>query len=154
MFGKVKKWLGIEGVKVELELPDFAFKKVGTITGKIRFYSKNAQEVTAVKVTMVEKYTRGRGDDKRIDEYRLGEIELLEPITVPAEEMIEIDFTLPFSLMESEMDSFENKNVFASGLAKLAKTMNKVSSQYFIEAEATVTGTALNPFDRQLIDLQ
>ena len=154
MFGTVKKWLGIEGVKVELDLPEIAFKQVAAVTGKIRFYSKNAQEVTFVKVSMIEKYTRGRGEGKRIDEYRLGEIELKETIQIPAEELIEIDFTLPFSLLESEVDTFGEKNFLTGGLAKIAKTLNNVTSNYFIEAEATVKGTALNPFDRQLIDLQ
>ena len=154
MFGTVKKWLGIEGVKLELDLPEVVFKQVEAVTGKIRFYSKNAQEVTSIRVALVEKYTRGRGEDKRIDDYQLGEIFLNETIQVPAEEMIEIDFTLPFSMMQSEVDSFGERNIFTSGLAKIAKTLNKVDSQYFVEAEAKAKGTALNPFDRQLIDLQ
>ena len=91
MFGTVKKWLGIEGVKLELDLPEVVFKQVEAVTGKIRFYSKNAQEVTSIRVALVEKYTRGRGEDKRIDDYQLGEIFLNETIQVPAEEMIEID---------------------------------------------------------------
>jgi sporulation-control protein spo0M len=154
MFGKVKKWLGIEGVKLELDLPETAFRQVEAITGKIRFFSKNAQEVTAIKVQFIEKYSRGRGEDKRIDEYQLGEIELNETVLVPAEEMIEIEFTLPFSMMQSEVDTFGERNIFTSGLAKLAKSLNSVESQYFVEAEAKVKGTALSPFDRQLIDLQ
>jgi len=154
MFGTVKKWLGIEGVKLELDLPEVAFKEVAALSGKIRFYSKNAQEVTGIKVFLIEKYERGRGEDKRIDDYQLGEIELNQTIQVPAEEMIEIDFTLPFSTMDSEIDSFGSRNIFTSGLSKLAKSLNAVKSQYFIVAEAKVKGTALNPFDKQLIDLQ
>ena len=154
MFGKVKKWLGIEGVKLELDLPDFAFRQIASVSGKIRFFSKNEQEVTAIKVVFIERYTRGRGEDKRIDEYRLGEINLSQSILVPAEEMIEIDFTLPFSMAHSEIDSFGSRNILAGGLANLAKRLNNVHSQYFVEAEATVKGTALNPFDRQAIDLR
>lgn len=153
MFGTVKKWLGIEGVKLELDLPESAFKEVGAVTGKIRFYSKNAQEVTGIKVSFIEKYERGRGEDKRIDDYELGEIELNKTIHVPAEEMIEIDFTLPFSTMESEIDTFGSRNILTSGLSKIAKSLNSVKSHYFIVAEAKVKGTALNPFDKQLIDL-
>ncbi|MFT6359156.1 MAG: sporulation-control protein spo0M [Saprospiraceae bacterium] len=154
MFGKVKKWLGIEGVKLELDLPETAFKQVEAVTGKIRFYSKNAQEVTGIKVQFIEKYSRGRGDDKRIDEYQLGEIEFNETIQIPEEEMIEIEFTLPFSMMQSAVDTFGDRNILTSGLATLAKSLNSVQSQYFVEAEAKVTGTALSPFDRQSIDLQ
>ncbi len=41
MFGKVKKWLGIEGVKVELVLPEMAFEEVGAVSGQLVFHSKN-----------------------------------------------------------------------------------------------------------------
>ena len=35
MFGKVKKWLGIEGVKVEVVLPDEINAKEEKIKGKL-----------------------------------------------------------------------------------------------------------------------
>jgi hypothetical protein len=74
MFGKVKKWLGIEGVKLELVLPEMAFEEVGAVSGQIRFFSKNAQTVKGIKAVMVEKYTRGRRKEKLVDEYLIGEI--------------------------------------------------------------------------------
>ena len=58
MFGKVKKWLGIEGVKLQLILPEEveAIGGKGTVQGAIRFYSKNTQVVTSLRVVMIEKY--------------------------------------------------------------------------------------------------
>ncbi len=153
MFGKVKKWLGIEGVKLELELPEMAFAQVGAVSGEILFYSKNAQTVTSIKVVFIEKYSRGRGKEKLIDEYELGEITLTQRIEVPAEEAISIDFTLPFDLAKSEMDEIEEKNLLTGGLIKVAKLIRNVKSEYRIEAEAKVEGTALNPFDKKTIKL-
>jgi len=153
MFGKVKKWLGIEGVKIELVLPEMAFEEVGAVSGQIRFFSKNAQTVTRIRVVMVEKYTRGRGSDKLVDEYLIGEISLDEKFDVPAEDFIAIDFMLPFVLVTSAVDEFEEKNILTRGLAKVAKTLRNVHSEYRIEAEATVGGTALNPFDRKIMKM-
>ncbi|MEZ4958247.1 MAG: sporulation protein [Saprospiraceae bacterium] len=153
MFGKVKKWLGIEGVKLELVLPDMAFEEVGAVSGKVRFYSKNAQTVTRIRLVMIETYSRGRGKERLVDEYLLGEITLDQRINVPVDEQIEIDFTLPFESVKSGMDEFGDKNLLTGGLAKLAKTISNVQSAYRIEAEAKVEGTALNPFDRKTIKL-
>ena len=154
MFGKVKKWLGIEGIKVALDLPDIAFKQVEAVSGKIRFFTKNEQEVEQIKVVLLERYERGRGKDKKVDEYNIGEILLKEAFTVPADEVIELDFTLPFKLVTSQMDEFATKNIFTSSVAKLAKSVSNVKSTYFIEVTAEVKGTALSPFDKQQIILQ
>lgn len=151
MFGKVKKWLGIEGVKLELILPEMAFEQVGAVSGKIRFYSKNTQSVTRIRLVMIEKYSRGRGKERLVDEYLLGEATLDDRFDVPAEDMLEVDFTLPFELVKSRVDEFGDKNFLTGGLVKLAKTLRNVQSEYRIEAEAKVEGTALNPFDRKTL---
>lgn len=153
MFGKVKKWLGIEGVKLELVLPEMAFEEVGAVSGKLRFFSKNTQTVTQVRLKMIEKYSRGRGKERLVDEFELGEITMNQRITVPQDEPLEVDFTLPFKRVKSSMDDFGDKNFLTGGLVKLAKTVSKVQSEYRIEAEAKVEGTALNPFDRKALRL-
>lgn len=154
MFGKVKKWLGIEGVKLELVLPNFAFKEVGALSGKILFYSKNAQTVKSIRIVMIEKYKRGRGKEKLIDEYELGEITLSDVFEVPENEPLQIEFTLPFSLLNSEMDELGSKNILTGGLVKVAKMIQNVNSQFYVLAEAKVEGTALDPFDKQLIEVR
>ncbi len=154
MFGKVKKWLGIEGVKIEIVLPDAVRARDGVVEGVLRFQSMNTQIVTNVKVAVYEKYSRGRGAEKLIDEYKLGEIELKETFEVPEGEIIEVDFELPFELVKSEMDEFGNRNFLFKGIANLAKTANAVKSYYRVEATAKVKGTALNPFDSQPLTLK
>ena len=151
MFGKVKTWLGIEGVKLELLIPTEASERVGEIKGKIRFFSMNAQTVTGIKVTMSEKYSRGKKDEKMIDEYQMGEIIMNDNINVPANEPIEIEFTLPFTKTKSEMDELGDQNILTGTFVKAAKWLHGVQSQYFIVAEARVKGVALNPFDKKEI---
>lgn len=154
MFGKVKKWLGIEGVKIEILLPEAVRRRDGIVEGKLRFHSMNTQTVTNVKVAMFEKYSRGRGAEKLIDEYKLGEIELAETFEVPEGEIVEVDFELPFQLVKSEIDEFGSKNFLFRGISNLAKTANAVKSYYRVEATAKVKGTALNPFDSQPLNLK
>ncbi|GIV31238.1 MAG: hypothetical protein KatS3mg029_0589 [Saprospiraceae bacterium] len=153
MFGKVKKWLGIEGVKLELDLPEMAFEEVGAVSGAIRLHSKHTQTVTQIRVMMIERYSRGRGKDKLVDEYLLGEITLDERIEVPAEQPLTVEFTLPFELIKAPIDEFASRNFINKGLAKLARTLQNARSEYRIEAEAIVEGTALNPFDRKTIQV-
>lgn len=151
MFGKVKKWLGIEGVKLELLLPDEIFEDTGIIYGGLRFTSLNDQTVTYIKVVLVEKFTRGRGEEKLIDEYELGSIDMDTTIEIPANEAIEIDFELPFEMMKSEIDEMADRNFLMGGLAKAAKWVRGAKSEYRIIAEAKVKGVALDPFDKRII---
>ncbi len=153
MFGRVKKWLGIEGVKVELDLQEEYSKSEGMIEGKIRFFSQNTQTVELIRIKILERYSRGKEDEQLIDEYDMGQIYLDDPIEIPANEPIEIDFGLPFKLVKSEMDELEEKNILAGGLVKAAKWFRGVKSEYRIEATVKVKGTALDPFDRQTVNL-
>lgn len=153
MFGKVKKWLGIEGVKVELLLPEMAFEQVGAISGQVLIHSKNEQVVTALRLKITEKYSRGRGKEKLVDEYELGSIVLKKSIQVPADEPLAVDFTLPFQLKKSNVDEFGEKNFMTSGLVSLAKKLQAVHSEFSVEVEADVEGTALNPFSKKTIKL-
>ena len=149
MFGKVKKWLGIEGVKVDLELNDPFSIKTGLASGKILLSSMHEQTVTEIRVKMVEKYTRGRGKNKLTDEYEIGSIQLERKFIVPAEEIIEVEFELPFELTYSEMDELQQSNILMGAVVGMAKKLQNVKSEFFVVAEANVSGTALHPFDRQ-----
>ncbi len=153
MFKKIKDLLGIEGVKLELILPEDVVISEGKVEGKIRFYSKNTQSVTAIRIKLVERYTRGRRDDKKTDEYELGRLEISKTFEVPATEMVEIDFKLPFSKVKSEMDDLEETNFVVGRLVKTAKWIRGVNSEYRVEAEADVKGTALNPFDKKAVHI-
>ncbi len=145
MIGKVKRWLGIEGVKLELDVPE-EVPMDGPVEGKIRFFSMHAQTVQKVQVKMVEKYKRGRGKSKLIDEYQLGEITLEEEIAIPADEIVEIEFVLPFTVVKSDMETFSDRNMVFKGMATAARFLKGAKSVYRIEAEAVVRGTVLNPF--------
>ncbi len=153
MLKRVKKWLGIEGVKVELVLPDTITEKSSLISGKVRLYSMNPQTISALHFKLVEKYHRGRKKNRQTDEYLMAEKDHYQIIEVPEKEIIEVDFELPFEMVESRMDQLEDKNFVLKGMVKAAKLLKSVKSEYQLEVEADVVGTALNPFARQLVDI-
>ncbi|PPK86527.1 hypothetical protein CLV84_3458 [Neolewinella xylanilytica] len=152
MLGKVKQWLGIEGVKLELMLPPDFSPRMGSLAGRIRLTSRHPQTVTAIKVVMVEKYSRGKDEEQLVDEYELGRQIITDSIQVAGEGIpVEINFRIAFEPIPSPMDEFGNRNPVFGGLAWAAKRLRKVTSEYRIEAEAQVQGVGLNPFDKQVL---
>ena len=152
MLGKVKQWLGIEGVKLELLLPPDFSPRMGSLSGRIRLTSKHPQTVTAIKVVMVEKYSRGKEAGQLVDEYELGRQVITDNITVPGEGIpVEVNFRIPFTPIPSPVDEFGERNPVFGGLAWAAKRLRNVRSEYRIEAEAQVQGVGLNPFDKQIL---
>ena len=152
MIGKMKQWLGIEGVKLELILPERFAPEQGTLSGTIRLTSKNAQTVSAIKIAVIEKYTRGRELEALVDEYELGTTVLRTTINVPGDMTpVDVPFTLGVQPVRSPVEEFGSKNVLFKGLAWVAKQTRNASSEYRVEAEAQVRGVGLNPFDKQIL---
>lgn len=154
MFKRVKKWLGIEGVKLELALPEEVDKRSGLIEGTIRFQSMHPQLVTNIDVILIEWYSRGRKKEKLIDEYELGRVQLPETFEIEPEQIIEKGFLLPFELLKSDFDRMQERNILLGGVASFAKYLNAVKSEFYVLAEAKVKGTALNPFDKQALKMK
>ncbi|MEL7163333.1 MAG: hypothetical protein AAFN92_21425 [Bacteroidota bacterium] len=153
MLGKVKQWLGIEGVKLELVLPPDFDPRQGTLQGKVRFRSKNTQTVTAIKLAIIEKYSRGREEEALVDEYELGTQVIRKTIEVPGEgEPVEVPFLVEFTPMTSPVEDFGNRNILFKGLAWVAKKTRNAESEFRIEAEAQVQGVGLNPFDKKVLN--
>ena len=153
MLGKVKQWLGIEGVKLELVLSSDFNPKMGSLAGRIRLTSKHPQTVTAIKIVLVEKYSRGKDEDQLVDEYELGRQIVTDRVEVPGEGVpVELSFRLAFDPVNSPMDRFGDRNPLYGGLAWAAKKLRKVQSEYRLEAEAQVEGVGLNPFDKQILE--
>ena len=152
MLGKVKEWLGIEGVKLELVVDDGFSVTQGTLTGVVRLQSMRAQTVNFIRLDLVEKYSRGRDEAALVDEYNLGSLTITDTIEVPAEgEPIEVPFELAFEPYNSAVDEFGQRNVLFRGLAWVAKKTRNAVSEYRLEAKASVRGVALDPFDTKVL---
>ncbi|MFN8339412.1 MAG: hypothetical protein U0T36_10385 [Saprospiraceae bacterium] len=154
MFGNVKKILGIEGVKLELSVADEVKKEAGIISGIIKLTSLSDNNLLeSISIQMIEKYSRGRGDSRLINEYPMGSLVKKEKISIAKNDIIEIPFEMEFVYVQSEMDKIEDSNFMAKGLVKLAKKLRNVSSEYSLRAEAKIKGTTLSPFDVKAVKL-
>lgn len=151
MLRKIKDYLGIEGVKIELQLEEKYKLSDRAVTGKVRFTSQTEKTVESLHLKLIEKYRRGRGDSALIDEYLLGSIDLDLDLKIEAGGSKSYDFTLAFELMKSEMDQMEDANFFLKPFVKLAKSLKKVKSEYRLEASAKIQGTKLDPIDKREI---
>ncbi len=151
MFGTIKNWLGIEGVKIEIQVDDEIDPKNEKIDGSLLFYSKRDQVVESVNIKLIEKYTRGRRKNKLIDEYILGEMDYDKPFNVPSEQFIQLEFSLPFKVVQSDMDRYSDWNFITRGLVEVAKKVKNAKSEFRFEATARVKGTAVHPFVKHAV---
>lgn len=152
MIGKVKNWFGIEGVKLELILPEEQSRKTQVVTGTIRLTTLQPKVVTHLRVSLIETYQRGRKQDKRIDDYTLGSIELAERLNIHPDHPEEIEFALPYEPLPSQLEALAQRNWLARAPVQIAKWARNVKSTYRIHAEAQVENTRLHPFDEKTLD--
>lgn len=154
MFGKVKKVLGIETVKLELLLPEDVDTDAGIVSGILKLTSLSDKNVIqSIHVEMTETYTRGRGDKKRTNDYTVGVLTKKEYIKMEKDDIIEIPFVLDFKVVKSEMDKMEETNFITSGIVKIAKKIKGVSSVYNVKAEVIIKGSTLHPFAVKSVNL-
>jgi len=151
MLGKVKRWLGIEGIKIELEVPEYFVLTGGILDGNVKISSMTDQRLQSIQLKLIEKYKRGRKGQKLIDEYTLGEVSIPHEADIQAGEVLYLSFAMPFVPLKSEMDMLQEKNILVRGVVSAAKFLKGVDSEYRLEARAQVKGTALHPFATKVL---
>lgn len=153
MLRKVKKWLGIEGVRIDVEIPEDIFLREKKVSGSLVIESRQENIISEIRMSLIEKYSRGRGQNKLIDEYILGNITLDGPVIIEAGIPEIIPFDLPFSPLLSKMDKLGSSNILMKGLVSSAKFLRNVSSDYRIEIEADVPGMAISPLVKKPVKI-
>lgn len=145
MLQNLKKVLGIEGLKIDILLPAEVRKEEGIIKGKIIMTTLRDTQVSGFILKAVERYSRGRGKNKKTNEYVMGNQTIQKHVSVQKGETKEIEFELPFRWMQSEMDKWQEQNFIYGGLIGLAKKISAVHSEFYVLVEAKETGTKLSP---------
>jgi len=153
MIGKLKRVLGIEGVKLEMYIKLPIDKEAKEVTGNLKFTTKSESVVKSITVRIIEKYSRGRGKDRLVDKYTIAELDLDDSFVISPEEIVEVPFSISYELAQSAMDKMASDSIFKRPFVSLAKLIRKVKSEYTIEAEAYVDGTTLNPLAKEEIEL-
>jgi hypothetical protein len=151
MFSAFKNLFNIDSVKLRFKVLETYPLTVETLNGEIELRCNHAQTITELSVRLIEIYTRGRGNEKRIDEYEMGIWKHTAPIQLRGDSPQAILFKIPFKFVESRMDSLANSNFLMRGLIGLAKNLKGVESEYELIAEATVADAKLRPFAKTRI---
>ena len=153
MIKKVKKALGIEGVKVSLHIEAQSPVMRKRVKGEIHLSSLSDNVINGIEIRMMERYSRGRKEDKLVNDYIIGRIILDGPIEIKKEEVIKMPFELPYVYGKSDMDKLGDRGFFMAGLVSVAKFFKKVKSSYRVIAEVDVKGTKLSPFAEAEVEL-
>ena len=144
-FQKVKNKLGIGGVKIAIDVPGQISIEGGKVAGKFTLTTKSDQEIKEMEVKLVEKYTTGRGDDKRTKEFTLGNQKFNDTFAIKVGESKEYTFDFPFELLKSSNDKMADKGGVVGGIGKLGKFANNEKSEYTVEVDVDVKAAALDP---------
>lgn len=151
MFGKIKRWLNVEGVKISIECHDFLDLNSGTIEGQIRLVSMDDVEVEQLELRLIEIYRRGRGRSKRIDEYILGESLMKNRFVLKRQEDTTVEFKLLFKRTKSKVEHFGDKNIVTRTIATGAHWLKGVRSDFKLEVRAKVRDVAIHPYASKVL---
>lgn len=152
MFESFKNFFGVDSVKIVLNLLPAYPSNVSTINGEVEIRSTSNKIISQINLKLVEIYSRGAGQEKKVDEYDLGFLQINDTIEIIAAQPKQVFFKLPFELQKSNMDKVADANFLLKGLVNFAKSFKSVKSEYELIAEAVVEGSNLRPFaKKQLI---
>ncbi len=146
MLDRLKTYLGVEGVRLELDVPVPPKRKLGIVAGTVSLSTLREQRVRTLSLRLTERYTRGRGERRRIDEYVLGQSEVTCDLAVVPGEAIDIPFTLHFAERRTPLEAqLQGLGPLATPLTKLAFLTHAAKSTYELSVTAAVSGVALEP---------
>ena len=151
IFKKVKDWLGIEGVKVALTVPETFKIQHKKVEGAFAISSQSDQYISEVILTLKEKYSRGRRKSKLIDEYVIGEENFLIDEAILKDQVITKEFSLSFQPLSSGIEKWGDKNFLYGGVVGLMKIIKNTKSTYTLTAKVSVKGNKLKPYDTVII---
>ncbi len=146
MIRKVKNWLGIEGVKIKLEVPTNLREGQPEIKFVLCLSTLTEQKIKGVHLTLKEVYRRGRGEHNRITEFILAEWKQEKKVEMGKNDSHFIPITLKPNWQSSAVDQWQKKGGFQKILGAWAKKWQGVKSEYIVEVNIDVAKTKLNPF--------
>ncbi|MDX2359207.1 MAG: sporulation protein [Crocinitomicaceae bacterium] len=144
-FQKIKSKLGIGGVKISIDTPGQISKEDGKVAGKFTLTTKSEQEITEMTVSLIEKYTTGRGDDETTKEFTLGKQNFKDLITIKPGDSKVYDFDFTFEALKSRNDELKDKGGVSGAIGSLGKFANKEKSEFVVDVSVDVKAAALDP---------
>lgn len=149
VWGKIKGWLNIGGVKVKVEdVEPSIFVGNNTMTGKAVLTAKDAKEVLSIKCKVVHERTEKVDGEEETETTILGQEDFLEGFQMAAGETKEIPFSVEYHLEEK----MKHMGGVAGAVGKLGSFAMGKKDAYSLIVECDVKGTVLDPSDQ--VDLK
>lgn len=149
LWNTIKGWLNIGGVKVEIEGVNPMVPRNGNeVTGKVLLTSKSDKEVQKITYKLLLRKSTGRGQDRKTQDFILGQSAYNEPFTIKAGETKTFDFTIPYSVSKGLKDM----GGALGAVGKVAAFATAEKMEYMVLAECSVKGAALSPWNK--VDVQ
>ncbi len=154
MFGKLKQFVGMVGIDVQLEI-DQQVPMTGEIQGIIHITAKQEQTITTVKASIKQAIMEGTGSDRRRRDYWIGEeVVNTTPFTIKPGESKDFPFTLSFEPRRTMAQSLSERGGVLGALGTVGKIMDNERDEFWVNAMADVKGAALDPNDTKQIWFQ
>lgn len=144
-FNKIKNKLGIGGVKISIDVPGQISKEEAKVAGKFTLTTKSDQEIVNMKVSLIEQFTTGRGDDKKTKNFTLGTQSFNDTFSIKIGENKEYSFDFPFVLKQSTSDSLKGKGGALGAIGSMGKFANNEKSEYVVDVSVDVKSAVLDP---------
>lgn len=150
MLNRIKKTLGMVGVKVEIIAPGILSRDLAKVDGTIKITSKTDQRVQRIIVRMMEiTETREMDGDYDTDHHELGKTENIDGFDLKAGEEREVPFTLYFN--RRWIDNVEESGGVMGALMSMGRSMVDSDSRFYLSAVVDLEGVVLDPSDKHYI---
>jgi hypothetical protein len=149
LWGKVKGWLNIGGVKVLLwKYSEPLRRSDPVITGAVLLKTKSPRTVLSVEIRLVEEHTYKKNDETKTDTTVLGRFRFPESdpgIGYPLEMKPEEDREQPFTFRVAMVDRLRDQGGVLGSVAKAGAFFSQDRVEHYLIAEADVQSTPLDP---------
>lgn len=149
LWGKVKGWLNIGGVKVLLwKYSEPLRRSEPIITGAVLLKTKSPRTVLSVEIRLVEEHTYKKDEQTKTDTTVLGRFRFPDNdpgLGYPMEMKPGEDREQPFTLPVAMVDRLRDKGGILGATAKVGAFFSQDRVEHYLIAEADVQGTPLDP---------
>ena len=144
MFSRIKNMFGIDGVKMSIEAGDTIDLTNEELSFHLIVSSKSDLVLDHVTIRLIEKYRRGWGESKLINEYILHESFEELDMLISSEDKLVAPLKIRYNYESSQIERMGRKRLLRP-FVKVAMAAKRVKSKFRIEVSAKVKGVKMNP---------
>lgn len=148
MINKIKKYLGLEGPKIVIDIDTI---ENTTLFGNLKISSFQEAIIDQIEFSVVEQYSFSRSKHGSKDYFILGELIIDGPFYLVNKKTEEISFQLKYNPLLSKIDKLANKLTMLKPLVGFAKILKGVQSTYLIQVKAKVSGSQIPAYQELIL---